>query len=393
MAAETHPLAGSVIAHLMHGPALVGTARSSWEAGTSLFVPRLVSGRRGRSMRSSLGAKLRYEPPARLRRNWLTLSPEGRSHVVESLKQHYFTRDIYGDATPSVDDWLRTAAGQADLAEHIWTRTDAFRRTVTPWLNDARPLAGARVLEIGCGTGTSTVALAEQGARVTAVDLDEPSLYVAEERLRVFGCDVDLQPLNATEVSSRFAGRRFDFIVFVASIEHMLHGERIEAMHSTWEMLEPGGLWCVADTPNRLWRSDFHTSWLPFYHWLPDDLALAYSRYSSREPFASSYAAAVPEGAEPGAAGDVAMESFLRHGRGVSYHEFALALGDVEELDVVSSLPIWLRQRSPLRIRQLAWWLKSEGRFSRMLSAVGPSIHPGFYEPNLELIIRKHASR
>lgn len=378
----------------MHAPALVRTTRAGCDVGASLFAPRLlVPGLRPRSVRPHLGARFRYQPPIGLRQNWVTASSEGDARIVESLKRHYFTRRIYGDATPSVDDWLPTVAGLADLAEHLWTRTDSFRRTVTPWLNDARPLAGARLLEIGCGTGTSTVALAEQGAQVTAVDLDEPSLCVAEDRLRVLGCDVDLQLLNASEVCERLAGRRFDFIVFVASIEHMLLGERIQAMRSTWEMLETGGLWCMADTPNRLWRSDFHTSWLPFYHWLPDDLALAYSRYSSREPFASSYATAMPDAADPGATPTGEMESFLRHGRGVSYHEFALALGDVEKLDVVSSLPIWLRERSPLRVRQLARWLTSEGRFSRMLSAVGPSIHPGFYEPNLELIIRKHASR
>jgi SAM-dependent methyltransferase len=202
--------------------------------------------------------------------------------------------------------------------------------------------------------GTSTVALAEQGAQVTAVDLDEPSLCVADDRLGVYGCEVDLQLLNATEVSRRFAARQFDFIVFVACIEHMLHDERIQAMRSTWEMLAPGGLWCLADTPNRLWRFDLHTSWLPFTTGCPTDLALAYSRYSSREPFASSYATAMPDAATPGAAANGAMESFLRHGRGVSYHEFALALGHVETLDVVSSLPIWLRERSPLHVRQLA---------------------------------------
>jgi 2-polyprenyl-3-methyl-5-hydroxy-6-metoxy-1,4-benzoquinol methylase len=340
-------------------------------------------------LRSRLSARLQYQSPTDLRQNWVTVSPEGEARIVESLKRHYFGRRIYQDATPCGDDWLRTPDGQEDLAMHLSIRTGDFRRTVTPWLSDARPLAGARILEIGCGTGTSTVALAEQGAQVTAVDPDEPSLSVADDRLRVYGFGVDLHLLNATEVSRRFAGRQFDFIVFVACIEHMLHGERIQAMRSTWEMLAPGGLWCLADTPNRLWCVDLHTSWLPFYHWLPDDLALAYSRYSSREPFASSYSTATPEATTPGAAADEAMESFLRHGRGVSYHEFALAMGEVETLDVVSSLPIWLRERSPLHVRQLARRIKTDGRFSRMLSTVGPPIHPGFYEPNLELIIRK----
>jgi 2-polyprenyl-3-methyl-5-hydroxy-6-metoxy-1,4-benzoquinol methylase len=378
----------SVSAHLAIGHAII--SHPSWKMGPTLLVPRLLAFASRSRMSAGL---LHYQPPSDLRQNWLTVSPEGEARIVESLKRHYFTRRIYQDATPGVDEWLRAPDGRADLAEHLWIRTDCVRRTITPWLNDARPLAGARILEIGCGTGASTVALAEQGAQVTAVDLDEPSLCVADDRLRVYGCGVELQLLNATEVSRQYAGREFDFIVFVATVEHMLRGERIRAIRGTWEMLAPGGLWCLADTPNRLWCFDGHTSWLPFYHWLPDDLALAYSRYSSREPFASSYGNAMPDAAEPGTPSDSDMESFLRHGRGVSYHEFALAMGDVETLDVVSSLPIWLRERSPLHVRRLARGIQSHGKFSRMLSAVGPPIHPGFYEPNLELIIRKDGRR
>ena len=36
--------------------------------------------------------------------------------------------------------------------------------------------------------------------------------------------------------------------------------ERLEAIKSTWEATRPGGIWCVVETPNRLWFHDGHTS-------------------------------------------------------------------------------------------------------------------------------------
>jgi SAM-dependent methyltransferase len=55
---------------------------------------------------------------------------------------------------------------------------------------DLRP--GARVLEIGCGTGQATRVLAERGYTVTALDLSPAMIDVARARLAAFG-NVDLQ--------------------------------------------------------------------------------------------------------------------------------------------------------------------------------------------------------
>jgi S-adenosylmethionine-dependent methyltransferase len=155
------------------------------------------------------------------------------------------------------------------------------------------------------------VALAEQGALRTGVDLVERSLLVARERCAAHCVIAAFHCANATDVHRRFAGEAFDLILFFAALEHMTHAERIAAMRSTWEMLPPGGLWGVIETPNRLWPEDRHTSLLPFYHWLPDDLAYRYSRFSPRRDFAGLYT---------GDPHDATMTDYLRRGRGVSYH-------------------------------------------------------------------------
>ena len=45
---------------------------------------------------------------------------------------------------------------------------------------------GMRVLEIGCGTGALTIAMAEKGAQVTAIDISPSMLAEAERRSHQF---------------------------------------------------------------------------------------------------------------------------------------------------------------------------------------------------------------
>jgi S-adenosylmethionine-dependent methyltransferase len=183
--------------------------------------------------------------------------------------------------------------------------------------------------------------------------------------------------VNASAVSSMFHGRTFDIIIFFAALEHMTHGERLTAMKSTWELLPRGGLWCIIETPNRLWYFDGHTSLLPFYLWLPDDLAFAYSRYSPRSSFKTLYREATSE----------SFLDFLRRGRGLSFHEFDLAMGKAENLKVVSSLETFRESRSLLwRLLQTT---KGKHRYMSFLKKQGPGIHEGFYRQDLNLIIEK----
>jgi ubiquinone/menaquinone biosynthesis C-methylase UbiE len=65
--------------------------------------------------------------------------------------------------------------------------------------------AGARVLEIGCGTGSGLVALAERGAQVVGLDLDESSLEVARRRCSMHGVVADLHVANANCMAGCFA--------------------------------------------------------------------------------------------------------------------------------------------------------------------------------------------
>ena len=221
------------------------------------------------------------------------------------------------------------------------------------------------------------MALAEQGASVTAVDVDENSLAVARERCQAYGLEVSFAHANATEVHKLFAGRRFDYIIFYAALEHMTMEERMSAMRETWQMLSVGGLWCVVETPNRLWYHDSHTSLLPFHMWLPDELAFAYSRFSPRDNYRELYREYTDE----------AKLHFLRRGRGVSFHEFELTMKPVRELKIRSSLN--LRNKGGGLLRLLRWRLSDEYRYLSLLKRIAPDLHEGFLQSYLYLIIEK----
>ncbi len=309
-------------------------------------------------------------------KNFRIIGPKGIDEVIASLKRHYFTRSIWEGAV-APEAYLSSEEGRNDLLNHLELRLNDFRQTIIPWLNDTKHLQGASILEIGCGTGSSTVALAEQGAKVTAIDIDEESLAVAQDRCRVHGLNVKFLKANATEVYQLLKGQHFDLIIFFACLEHMTNDERLTALKDTWDMLSAGDLLCIIETPNRLWYFDDHTAHLPFNMWIPDKLAFLYSRFSPRKPFCNSYLKYSEDG----------LLSFLRHGRGVSFHEFDIAIKNVKELNIVSCLPIYLRKKNILR--KLRWLTKKEYYYESFLAKQGVGIHRAFFQPSLDLIIRK----
>jgi 2-polyprenyl-3-methyl-5-hydroxy-6-metoxy-1,4-benzoquinol methylase len=301
--------------------------------------------------------------PARLRRRQIRITADRLEELKTSVTANLCRRrpGTKRDSEP---------AGQPDVHEHLLARTQSDRRLIVPWLDAACRLDGLRILEVGCGTGCSTVVLAEQGAQVTGIDVDAGALRVAHDRCRLYGLRAELHELNAVEAARHFRTGDFDLVIFFACLEHMTLSERMEALPALWNLL-PGGAWlAIVETPNRLWYFDFHTSLLPFFNWLPDDLAFAYSKFSEREQFKDEFRVNNPSH----------MQQFLRKGRGVSYHEFDLAVGTHA---VFSSFSTFYGYRYTLLRSMRA------RRFKSILRSFRPDLHDGWFEPSLDLLMRK----
>lgn len=307
--------------------------------------------------------------PAHLAERFTQLDKAGAERLKNSLVKNFFSRQSA--------DYLATPRGRQDLADHLTGRLESDRRNIIAWLDSVQALAGSRILEIGCGTGASTIALAEQGARVIGLDIDTVALKDAAERCRIYGLDVSFMTGNAAGARNYFSPGQFDLIIFYAALEHMTHGERITALGGSWALLPPGGVLAVVDTPNRLWYFDSHTALAPFFHWLPDDVALEYARLCPRETFNKAFLEL----------SDTSYVELMRWGRGVSFHEFELAIDKIELNSSVSCNSSFARQKR--LFNWLKWRLSSDRNYEMLLRRLRPDVHMAFFQPYLNLTIRK----
>ena len=300
--------------------------------------------------------------PFHLSANFIHLDDSDLDTIRTSLEKNYFSKEK--------SNYLQTAEGKQDLNDHLLSRLNFNRNYTIPWLDSLWSLKNARILEIGCGPGASTVAFAEQGAKITGIDIDAAALIDAKVRCETYGLDVDFIKLNATEISAYSFNMNYEIIIFSACLEHMTYDERLQSLSNAWRMLPNGGLMCVLETPNRLWFYDSHTSSMPFFFWLPDEIARKYYRFSPRKKFSD----------------DNILDNvqFARWGRGVSFHEFELAIGN--ELNVVGYMQGFIRKRI---LRRIKWMLSKDFLFECLLRKSAPHIHRAFYQPFLYLAIKK----
>lgn len=227
---------------------------------------------------------------------------------------------------------LDSPVGQKDLLDHVRVRYEQCRDNIVPWVSRQGDLKGAEVVEIGCGTGSSTAAFAEKAGHVYGYDISARSVRAAHERLRVMGTAnasvFDVPHRRIIETLRSNHRDSVDLVLLYAVMEHQTVTERLETLECCWELLRPGGRLVVSDTPNRLAYKHYHTSFVPFFDMLPPSLAWKQLQHSPRKAFRESMAAALRQSDEH------ALEVLARWGTGVSHHEFEAVLGNLERIVV-----------------------------------------------------------
>jgi SAM-dependent methyltransferase len=99
-------------------------------------------------------------------------------------------------------------------------------------------VAGKRVLELGCGAGVVSVALALSGAHVTAVDVSASGLRVTDERARHYGVAARVTTLQCPAERLEFAPASFDLFIAKSVVHHLIIDD---VMPRLYRFLAPGG--------------------------------------------------------------------------------------------------------------------------------------------------------
>jgi 2-polyprenyl-6-hydroxyphenyl methylase/3-demethylubiquinone-9 3-methyltransferase len=128
------------------------------------------------------------------------------------------------------------------------------------------PLAGLRLLDIGCGGGLVAEPMARLGAAVVGVDATEKNIQVARLHAARSGLAIDYRWGAAEDLVEQ--GARFDVILNLEVVEHVVALEPFIAACSA--LLAPGGAMIVA-TLNRTAKAwalaivgaEYVLGWLP----------------------------------------------------------------------------------------------------------------------------------
>jgi 2-polyprenyl-6-hydroxyphenyl methylase/3-demethylubiquinone-9 3-methyltransferase len=145
-----------------------------------------------------------------------------------------------------------------------------------------RPLEGLQVLDVGCGGGILSEAMAKLGASVTGIDVVDKNIQIASLHAAQQGIDVDYRVATAAEVAA--SGTVFDIVLNMEVVEHVADVKLF--MRDCTRLTADGGVMFVA-TINRTplaWLfaivgAEYVLRWLPrgTHRWSmfrkPEDIA------------------------------------------------------------------------------------------------------------------------
>ena len=113
----------------------------------------------------------------------------------------------------SVDEWWSKNGRFRSLHAINYERCKFIRQKLS--------LDGCNVLDVGCGGGILSEALAKNGARVTAIDASADAVEAGRSHLASEGLDIDYMNICAESLLSSGKGDAFDVIVCMEVLEHV----------------------------------------------------------------------------------------------------------------------------------------------------------------------------
>lgn len=131
----------------------------------------------------------------------------------------------------------------------------------SPWTTEMLNItkAGERILEIGCGSGETSLVLAKSGRIVSALDYSKSSIEIIEKISEKYNPKIEIQTycMDATG-EMPFTDQQFDCVFHAGLLEHFYQDERIELLRK-WKRICKRMVSMVPNAysvPYRIWKED-----------------------------------------------------------------------------------------------------------------------------------------
>jgi ubiquinone/menaquinone biosynthesis C-methylase UbiE len=143
--------------------------------------------------------------------------------------------------------WLETTP--TDYDRGIQLLTLGHLRTLKERIATDCVQPGDQVLEIGCGTATLALMMAQRGATVVAIDSSPPMLAEARRKADDAGLSetIDFHEMDASELSDHFSPASFDVIVSTLTFSEFPPEAQRYVLDEVGQLLRPRGRLLIAD--------------------------------------------------------------------------------------------------------------------------------------------------
>ena len=130
------------------------------------------------------------------------------------------------------------------LADRWWDQDSEFKplHQINPlrvnYIDQHSPVAGKKVLDVGCGGGILSEGLAVRGATVTGIDVGEAPLSIAKLHTKESGLDIDYRLTTIEELADQ-EPESYDIVACMEMLEHVPDPSSI--IQACTKALKPGG--------------------------------------------------------------------------------------------------------------------------------------------------------